>query len=203
MYEMNNKKIFKIIIAIIVIMAIPISHYLLNKDNVDKDEMDIKKYNTLIDMEDEDLNGTPHDLDGTNFTGEVIYLENRLEFIKNIKNFDNAISVCNGLVESTLYIDFLIEDFKSEELEKYFNANTTVLVKLYGISDFKEFEKFYNLIKDLGKLKSYEIILDTVIEKGNVYNFELVLKGDIDITLPVTAATLNSEDMIATIVMNK
>lgn len=190
----KRKKKILIVIGIIsfIIMRIYIAN---NKNYVVKD---IERDVNIINFESEaqlDNPPTDNNYGHENGNGVTILLSNRNEFLNSVSNLDYGLSVVNALYEGLDYIN-IITEYTEEDIDKYFYSNREVINILYGIKDLDTFKEFFSNL-DNGKYVECKIIIKSIVENDNLFNFEIELSGDKKVILPIKALAKDSDDMIA------
>lgn len=113
-------------------------------------------------------------------------LTNMEEVFEIVEDSDRCSNMLSELIKSTQYINILLEDIpKADNVEEYYSFNKTAISSIFGITSEEEFKKFYEVIKPLQKLNKYEIIINSINETVNKYTFDVKLKGQEDIIMPI------------------
>lgn len=121
---------------------------------------------------------------------------NCIEFLKEMKNLKLGQAVINGLTESMVFLEYILADMDLGD-EYCYEKYKDLILNLYEIDNFEDFRKFFNTIRPLHTIKSYEVIVNTIKEYDNTIFFDVKLKGRCEVILSIKMIYLNEDDVIA------
>lgn len=114
---------------------------------------------------------------------------NNLDYMYEIIQDDLiCTTISYELTESIRYINIILEDVpKAKNIKEYYNVNKIAINDIFSFSSEKDFEEFYNKIKSVSRLRSYEIVEGTINNILNKYFFKLKLIGveDVEISMQI------------------
>ncbi|WP_315069248.1 hypothetical protein [uncultured Clostridium sp.] len=137
------------------------------------------------------------------------YKDNRLEGYVALNNMDDifnvikdrtsCLSVISALRYDTRYINFILEDVpKAKTTDTYYKANEEAIKDIFGFTSSDEFKDFYDTIKPLQHMDSYDVLTDTINISSDKYTFNIQMHGDQDIIIPITINVTDAKNMKST-----
>ncbi|UYZ38939.1 hypothetical protein OD350_29060 (plasmid) [Clostridium beijerinckii] len=129
---------------------------------------------------------------------------NMNDMFNSIKDNKTCSTLVVALMNDTKYINIILEDVpKAKNTSEYYMANKNTISELYGITSSEEFENFYDELKPLEILNMYEVNIDTINNTSDKYDFEIKLKGNEDVVIPVIINVKDSKNMKSSSFWNK
>ena len=135
---------------------------------------------------------------------ERIKITNLNEIYDAIKDQKSCSAMIIQIDNSIQYINIILEDVpKAINVEDYYKANQEAINNIFALTTESEFSDFYKKIVPLQELDSYEILTNTIENIDSNYKLEVKLKGNDDITIPITICVTDANKLESSIYWNK
>lgn len=125
-----------------------------------------------------------------------VTLDNMDDIFYVVKDRYSSLSIISALRNDTRYINFILEDIlKAESIDEYYISNEEAIKNIFGFTSIDDFKEFYNAIEPLQKLNSYEVIKTSIRASSDKYVFDLKLKGNEEVIIPITVNIKDSKNL--------